>query len=290
MNPLSSELLGFGADDRVLIVNCDDFGMHESINHAVVDAIENGIASSCSLLVPCPAAAHAMELLLDRPHIPFGVHLALVRDIPGYHWAPVADRSEVASLLDPGTGELYLDTEAGLASFLAAATTADVEREMRAQIDAVIDKGLAPTHLDWHCMANGGRGDIFDVTMKLAEEYGLALRVSLADDQCEVERPRGPFLDHPVLDTYAVDLDDKPATFERMLVDLPPGLTEWATHPGLGTEDWRTIETTTWRVRQTDHAFLVSQRAQEILDREGIAVSDYRPLQSVWNSGSAGRR
>ena len=54
---LSSELLGFTPDARVLIVNCDDLGIHEAINAAVVESIENGIASSCSLIVPFPAAA-----------------------------------------------------------------------------------------------------------------------------------------------------------------------------------------------------------------------------------------
>jgi predicted glycoside hydrolase/deacetylase ChbG (UPF0249 family) len=80
----SSELLGFAADARVLIVNCDDFGMHEAVNAAVVDSIENGIASSCSLMVPCPAAASAMRVLRERPHIPFGIHLSLIRDMPEY--------------------------------------------------------------------------------------------------------------------------------------------------------------------------------------------------------------
>ena len=65
MGRLSSELLGFAPDARVLIVNCDDFGMHDAINAAVVESIENGIASSCSLMVPCPAAADAMRLLRD---------------------------------------------------------------------------------------------------------------------------------------------------------------------------------------------------------------------------------
>jgi len=77
---LSSELLGFARDARVLIVNCDDFGMHDAVNAAVVESIENGIASSCSLMVPCPAAANAMRLLRERPHISFGIHFALIRD------------------------------------------------------------------------------------------------------------------------------------------------------------------------------------------------------------------
>jgi YdjC-like protein len=87
---LSSELLGFTPDARVLIVNCDDFGMHDAVNAAVLESIENGIASSGSLMVPCPAASNAMRLLRERPHIPFGIHLALIRDSPEYRWGPIA--------------------------------------------------------------------------------------------------------------------------------------------------------------------------------------------------------
>src|SRR5215813_10683424 len=56
----SSELLGFGPDARVLIINADDFGMYNAVNSAVIRSVEEGIASSCSLMPPCPAAAHAM--------------------------------------------------------------------------------------------------------------------------------------------------------------------------------------------------------------------------------------
>ena len=174
MDRLSSELLGFEPDARVLIVNCDDFGLHDAVNAAVVESIETGIASSCSLMVPCPAAADAMRLLRERPHIPFGIHLALIRDSPELRWGPVAAKADVPSLLDPGTAELYVDTPAQRTALLAAANPTDVERELRAQIDTVVDGGLAPTHLDWHCLADGGRADILDLSMALAKEYGAA--------------------------------------------------------------------------------------------------------------------
>jgi hypothetical protein len=59
-------------------------------------------------------------------------------------------------------------------------------------------------------------------------------------------------------------------------------------HPAHDTEQWRSIESTGWQVRQSDYAFLTSQQAREILDAEGITVIDYRPLQQAWNTG--GRR
>ena len=64
---LSSELLGFPTDARVLIANCDDLGMHESVNVAVFEAVQEGIASSASLMVPCPAAEQAMQMLGRTP-------------------------------------------------------------------------------------------------------------------------------------------------------------------------------------------------------------------------------
>jgi chitin disaccharide deacetylase len=284
VDPRSSEQLGFGPDARVLIVNCDDLGMHDAVNAAVVESIENGIAGSCSLVVPCPGAADAMRLLRERPHIPFGIHLALIRDSPEYRWGPVSAKAGVPSLLDPDTGELYVDSPAQRTALLAAAKLTEVERELRAQINAVVEVGLAPTHLDWHRLADGGRADIFDLAMALAQEYRLAARVWLDDGRRKAREQGKPVVDNAFLDSYSVSVHDKAATYARMLRDLPPGLNEWAVHPAHGTEQWQSIDPTGWQVRQSDHAFLTSPQAREILDQESITVIDYRPLQQAWNA------
>lgn len=284
MDRLSSELLGFPPHARVLIVNCDDFGLHDAVNVAVVESIENGIATSCSLMVPCPAAVNAMRLLRARPHIPFGIHLALIRDSSGYRWGPAASKAAVPSLLDPDTGELYIDTPTQRIALLAAAKLTEVERELRAQINTVLDAGLAPTHLDWHCLADGGRADIFDLALALAKEYGLAVRVWLDDGRRKARGQNKAVVDNAFVDSYSVSLHDKSETYARMLRDLPPGLNEWAVHPAQGTEQWRSIEPNGWQIRQSDHAFLTSPQAREIVDHEDITLIDYRPLQRAWNA------
>jgi hypothetical protein len=38
-----SLLLGHSAEDRVLIVNCDDFGLYPAVNAGVVAAVEHGL-------------------------------------------------------------------------------------------------------------------------------------------------------------------------------------------------------------------------------------------------------
>jgi predicted glycoside hydrolase/deacetylase ChbG (UPF0249 family) len=63
----SAEFLGFPRGARVLILNCDDFGMYHAVNVAVLRSLGDGIASSCSLMVPCPWALHAMRLLSMLP-------------------------------------------------------------------------------------------------------------------------------------------------------------------------------------------------------------------------------
>ncbi|MEU7897000.1 ChbG/HpnK family deacetylase [Nonomuraea sp. NPDC049152] len=139
---LSSELLGFPAEARLLIVNNDDFGMYHAINAAVVDSIERGIARSCSLMVPCPWATHAMHLLRLRPWLSFGVHLTLVCESPLYRWGPLTAKEQVPSLLDEA-GALF--APARIPELLAQARLDEVELEFRAQIDAVVGSGLRPT-------------------------------------------------------------------------------------------------------------------------------------------------
>ncbi|WP_327246690.1 polysaccharide deacetylase family protein [Streptomyces sp. NBC_01320] len=276
---LSSELLGFPPDARVLIINADDLGMYHAVNSAVIESIERGIVSSCSLMAPCPWALHAMHLLRGRPEIPFGIHLTLVCDTTHYRWDPLTPKAHVPSLLDDA-GDLF--TPATRSELLARARIDEVESEFRAQIDAVFDAGLSPTHLDWHCLADGGRDDILDLTVTLAAEYGLAVRIWLEPGRRKLRRQGLPVTDRPFLDSFALDIDGKPARYAGLLRTLPTGLSEWAVHPGLGNEEAQAIEPDGWRVRRTDYEFLVSPEAREILQEEGIVVIDYQPLQEKW--------
>ena len=180
-----------------------------------------------------------------------------------------------------GAGELF--TPAQVPELLAQARLDEVELEFRAQIDAVLDAGLAPTHLDWHCLADGGRDDIFDLTVALAGEYGLAVRAWLEPGRRKLRQRGLPVVDHDFLDSFSLDLDGKAARYAQLLRDLPVGLSEWAVHPGLGNEESQAIDPGGWRVRRTDYEFLTSPQARELLQQEGIAVIDYRAIQQAWS-------
>ncbi|TWD81280.1 hypothetical protein FB561_2391 [Kribbella amoyensis] len=257
---------------RTLLVNADDFGIYPQANPAVVDAFDNGLVASCSVMTPSPGAPDALRILADRPDVAFGIHLTLVADFPDQRWNPLTDGR---SLLDAG-GQLF--TPDDKQQLLAQATIDDVEAEFRAQIELVLAAGLRPTHVDWHCLADGGRPALFDLTVELADEYGLAVRAWLPDSRRKLAGRGRPTVDHDFLDSFAVPLDDKPQHLARRLRELEPGLTEWAVHPAFDHPDDGGTG-----VRQSDYDFLVSAEAREIVEEEGITVIGWGDLLQAWD-------
>jgi chitin disaccharide deacetylase len=234
---------------------------------------------SCSVMVPCPWALHALAWLQDAPEVPSGVHLTSVSEQPTYRWGPITCRTEVPSLVDEGG---YFYPESRIGQFLDQVDVGELEREYRAQIEHVLDIGVQPTHLDSHCAIHTRREDIFEMTLGLAHEYGVPLRAYYQPYIERMQRRGYPTSDHDLMDSYDLDTVDKAARYTRMLRALPVGLSEWAVHPGLGNAELRAAEPS-WRVRQTDFDFVVSQEAQAILQEEGITLVDYRAVRALWN-------
>src|SRR5439155_19097165 len=63
--------------ERYLIVNADDFGLSHGVNQGIIEAHENGIVTSASLMVRWPAAAEAADYARRRPGFSLGLHLDL---------------------------------------------------------------------------------------------------------------------------------------------------------------------------------------------------------------------
>jgi predicted glycoside hydrolase/deacetylase ChbG (UPF0249 family) len=283
-NSQTNRLLGYADDARLLIINADDFGRFHACNEGILRSLKEGVVTSTTLMVPCPWALHAMQLLSDHPEIAFGIHLTVISDVPLYRWGSLTCREQVPSLIDEA-GFFYRYER--IPALLAQAKLSELEVEFRAQIEVVLAASLKPTHLDWHCLYNGGRPDIFELTIKLAREYGLAMRV-FDRSTSEALRHQGlPTNEHPVVDTFKLDIAGKAAWFARALQELPIGLSEWAVHPAVDTPEIQAYEPESWKVRSTDLDFLISQEAREIIEQEAIVLLDYKPLQQVWQESSS---
>ena len=78
--------LGHPADARLLIVNCDDLGMCHSANEGVYSSLRDGLATSATLMVPCPWAREAAAHYRGED---VGVHLTLNAEWELYRWGPI---------------------------------------------------------------------------------------------------------------------------------------------------------------------------------------------------------
>ncbi|MGH6957306.1 MAG: ChbG/HpnK family deacetylase, partial [Caulobacteraceae bacterium] len=67
-----AERLGYGPDARLAILNCDDIGSSHAANLASLEALETGVATSATLMVPCPWAREAAHMFAAAD---VGVHL-----------------------------------------------------------------------------------------------------------------------------------------------------------------------------------------------------------------------
>ena len=222
-----------------------------------------------------------MHFLADHPEIPFGIHLTVISDPADYRWGPLTAPEKIPSLVDGGR---YFYNFDGFHERLPHVKLNELEGEFRAQIETVLAAGLKPTHLDWHAIRFGSRTDVFDLMIRLAMEYGLALRV-IGRSWIEKLQSQGlPTLDYDFLDSYSMDPGTKPARYAQQLHELPAGLSEWAIHPGLDNMELLALEPTGNHVRQADFEFWTSQQAKDIVKAEGILLLDYRALQEVWRA------
>jgi len=269
-----AERLGYGHDAKLLIVNCDDLGSSRSANVAVYDALRNGVATSASMMTPCPWARDAAAQFRGED---VGVHLTLNSEWETYRWAPI---TRAPSLLD-GDGGFPRTIE----DTWDHADLEEVRRELRAQVERAILWGFDVSHLDSHMGTLQLRADFFDVYLELAVDFGLPLRMGSASAQRIVGFPYRDvaaaegivFPDHLVFYTGV----GARKHVERTLFELRPGVTEVYLHPAVDTDELRASHPD-WAGRVEDHAFLCGDPSlPDLVDRAGAVLIGYRELKAL---------
>ncbi len=139
-----ADVLGYAPGTRLLIIHADDLGMSHSVNEASFEAMTKGAVNSASVMMPTPWVPEAVAFAKTYPELDLGLHLTLTSEWTNYRWGPTG-RDSVAGLLD---ADHYLHGECR--PMAAKATVAEVERELRAQVEQALRLGLRPTHLDSH--------------------------------------------------------------------------------------------------------------------------------------------
>lgn len=162
----AAEQLGYDANAKLLIVHADDLAVAHSVDRASFAALDSHAVTAASIMVPCPWLTEVAAYAKQHPDADLGLHLTLTSEWKNYRWGPVA-RQALAGLLAPD-GNLWGDA----ALVTRQGTPAEVETEIRAQIDRAIKVGIRPTHVDSH-MGVLFSPAYFPVYVKVAREYGI---------------------------------------------------------------------------------------------------------------------
>ena len=237
---------------KQLIVNADDFGLHPLINAGIIKGHQEGFITSTSLMPSAPCWQEAVRLAKKNPRLGIGVHLTLVGGVPS-----VLPKEQVSSLLDDDG--LFLPDYVAFAKryYSGAVKKAELEAELRAQLERALSCGVNITHIDSHQHTHVLPG-INSLVLKLSNEYNI-IRVRIPKEgylftggfQTGVGRLIGRSGLSFCADMAALRADSlglrHPQHFYGMLAgghlnaqlianilrQLPEGVSEIMTHPGL---------------------------------------------------------
>ena len=290
---VSMNAFGVAEDkNRYLIIHADDAGMSHSANLATQAALECGIVSSASVMVPCPWFTEFARYAKAHPQYDYGIHLTLNSEWDVYRWGPVESRDRVPSLVDP-EGFLWDNTE----QVATHTKAAEVKLELKAQIDKALAFGVPLSHLDTHMGALVSRPDLVSVYVELGLEYGLPiLFMKQMDPAMKKEYPamaerhddaisrlterKLPLLDN-LLQFYGGNIPDRR---EQLYFDeirkIGPGVTQLIVHCGYDNEELRAISDSSKR-RDQDRQIFTDPKMKKFIDEQGIQVISWKQFREL---------
>lgn len=283
--PSLAERLGYQATDRVLIINCDDVGMCHAANQATIEAMERGLVTSGTIMVPCPWFNDIAAYARAHPDKNFGVHVCHTAEWKHYRWGPVAPREQVPGLVDaegclwPSIEQVYAHSNPDEALF-----------EARAQLRKALAAGIDVTHLDSHMGTLQYDARYMESYLKLAAEFDLPVRMA---SQATLEKFGQPglrarfaaqgifFPDHFIHEELKDESKDVKGFWLKVLRALRPGVTELYVHAAKPTEELQAI-TGSWRTRgQEFEAFTNDPDVRQLVEQERIVRIGYRPIRDL---------
>jgi len=268
-----AERLGLAPDARLLIVNCDDLGSSAAANRAIADVMARGLATSATLMVPCPWALDGVQMVRKGG---IGVHLTLTAEYPGYRWRSL---TAAASLHDD---EGFMP--ATIQEVWAQADLADVRAECRAQIEQAYAWGVDVTHLDAHMGTMQLDPRYHAIMIELAAEYRLPVRMfgRRTEEMFHVpgrDQAAAAGVLHP---DFMIDLWQRPRhTLADRLAGLRPGVSELFLHPVQDGPELRAYDPIHPEIRCGDYAAMLDPSFAAMIADAGAVLIGFRQIRDL---------
>jgi len=154
-----------------LIVHADDFGLSEQVNDGILYAHLHGILTSTSIMPNGAAFEHAINICRSNPTLDLGIHLTLVEE------KPILQVSTIPTLIN-GAGKLHHHCTTFVKKYLLGKiSTYEIQCELEAQVQQVVNQGISPSHIDSHQHLHM-LPRIRKIVINLAKKYNIpAIRV-----------------------------------------------------------------------------------------------------------------
>ena len=206
-----------------ILIRTDDIGMSHAVNTAMRRFMRTGVPFSATVMTPCPWFSEAAAILRDNPDVSVGIHLTLNSEWSDYRWGPVLGASRVPTLVD--ANGWFFHTAAELLA--NEPDMADVEAELRAQIERALDAGLDVDFLDYHMLTAISTPELSAVVEKLAAEFEVGL---------------SRYFGEPSVSLWDVEPAQKLVTLLDAVDRAPPGVaTLVVVHLGLETPEMNAL-------------------------------------------------
>ncbi len=280
-----AERLGYPADAKLVIIHADDLAVAHSVDAASFAALDAKAVSSASVMVPCPWLTEVADYAKAHPDADLGLHLTLTSEWKNYRWGPVAPKDQVPSLI-ASDGNFYPDVP----PVASHATPADVEREIRAQVELAIRMGIRPTHLDMHMGTLAAKPEFYAALVKVAHEFKLPfLAVRVADPGAKkmlsMLAPSDIVFDSVVIFGPNVRPEQWTQSYVTALNSLKPGLHYLIVHLGYDDAELRAITVdhpdygAAWR--QRDFNAMTSPEFKKATEDNHIVVIGWKDLKKL---------
>ena len=275
-----AERLGYPANAKLLILHGDDLGAAHSVNAASFDGLDKGAITSASIMMPTPWVTEVAAYAKAHPDADLGLHLTLTSEWETFRWGSVAPSDKVPSLLE-ADGTFPNDVP----PVVARAKAAEVERELRSQVQRALAMGIRPTHLDSHMGTLFASKALSDAYIKVAHEFHLpflALRGPTPFGAAMALGPNDIAVDNVVVASPDVPRDQWKQFYLNTIANLKPGLNEIIVHLGYDDAELQAVTVNhpdygaAWR--QRDYDVVTSEEFRKALADNGVVLVTWREI------------